>query len=244
MRCEQVVELLPDYALGTLSETEETAVRRHLRGCGACRADAESLDRGVAMFASAVHAVDPPPELKGRVLSVLTEEWTETAATPAPRGRRFIPWLAVAAAVIALAGSLVWGSANRSKLHQTAASVAALREDALKYQRFLGSLGGKEIRIGSFSGQGSTPFDGTAILYDSDRGQSWALVLVTAPGYLQPIDVSLVSTSGRTIPLPFPIQIDSDGQGAAWLVTSADISSYPTVRLISGGRAIATASVS
>jgi hypothetical protein len=241
MRCEEVVELLPDYALGTLSETEEVVVRRHLRGCGACRADAESLDRGVAMFASAVHAVDPPSELKGRVMSVLSEEWTETPVATEPRARRFIPWLAVAAAVIALAGSLVWGAAGRSTLSQTQRSFEAVREDALKYRQFLGSLGGKEIRIGSFSGHGSTPFDGTAVLYDSDRGQSWALVLVTAPGYQQPIDVSLVSASGRTIPFPFPAQIDADGQGAAWLVTSADISSYTTVRLTSGGRVIATA---
>ena len=75
MGCEEVRELLPDHALGTLDEVQATAVRRHLRGCGACRSDALALDRGVAMFASAAHEVEPPTELRERSSSLAHERY-------------------------------------------------------------------------------------------------------------------------------------------------------------------------
>ena len=43
MKCEDLRQQLPDYTLGTISETETAAVRRHLRGCAACRAEADKL---------------------------------------------------------------------------------------------------------------------------------------------------------------------------------------------------------
>ena len=55
MSCEEIQAQLPDYTLGTLSETEAAAVRRHLRACTGCRLEARTLDEGVAMFAGAAH---------------------------------------------------------------------------------------------------------------------------------------------------------------------------------------------
>src|SRR5580765_344125 len=127
MTCEQVLQLLPDHAMGTLSETEEAAIRRHLRGCGGCRADALALDRGVAMFASAAHVADPPPELRNRVMTALQEEWVDadrareaSAANDARThgrwtGGRALRWAAVAAVVIGLIGALSWGSVQHGQ---------------------------------------------------------------------------------------------------------------------------------
>src|SRR6266550_2325107 len=104
MTCDEILQLLPDHALGTLSETEEAAVRRHLRGCGACRADAVALDRGVAMFASAAHATEPPPALRERVMTTLSEEWADAdranrhggaSLATALRGGGVLRWAAV-----------------------------------------------------------------------------------------------------------------------------------------------------
>jgi hypothetical protein len=239
MKCEEVRELLPDHALGTLDEVQEAALRRHLRGCGACRSDALALDRGVAMFASAAHELQPPPELRDRVMTVLGEEWSEAPAAASGRSlRRFVPWLATAAVVIALAGVLAWASIAQSNLgraRQTAAAqskIAATNlEAARSYHDFLDALGGREVRVAELRPSGSTQIEGNAILYDSDQHQSWGLVLVTAPGYVGDINVTLLSTTGRTIKLPFPVTIDSDGQGSGWIVTSADISTFQTVRL-------------
>ncbi|HYT30747.1 MAG TPA: zf-HC2 domain-containing protein [Actinomycetota bacterium] len=241
MRCEDALGLLPDFALGTLSEHEEAAVRRHLRGCGACRADAASLDEGVAMFAEAAHAMDPPAELKHQVMTVLTEEWKETPDVARPSRRRALPWLAVAAAVVALAGALTWGATARSDANRASLALRDIRGDAASYQAFLHALGGKDVRVAKLAFRGPSQMEGTAILYDSDRGQSWGLVEVTAPGYTRPLTVTLLSSTGRTITLPGRIEFDSDGHGATWLVTSANITTFDSVRLTApDGEVVAT----
>src|SRR4029079_11145361 len=139
-RCEDVLLLLPDHALGTLSETEEAAVRRHLRGCGACRSDALALDRGVAMFASAAHAADPPPELRGRVMDALADEWADddrgsrdeasvSASAHRPRSA-IVRWLAVAAVVVTLGGAVAWGAIEHAQANHASSQLAAANEDA------------------------------------------------------------------------------------------------------------------
>ncbi len=245
MTCDQVLQLLPDHAMGTLSETEEASIRRHLRGCGACRADAVALDRGVAMFASAAHVAEPPPELRERVMTALAEEWADAGrpadAAAGPRGRATVPsrlgvrrWLAVAAVVAALGGAIAWGSVQHVQL-------ASARGDQRSYRSFLHALGGREVRVAKLHAAGGVAVSGTAILYDSDQHESWALVELNSPGYRRPLTVRLVSSSGETLTLPFPVEIDADGHGAGWLVTAADITNFRTVRIVApDGQVLAT----
>jgi hypothetical protein len=236
VKCEESRQLLPDHVLGTLSETESAAVRRHLRACSSCRAEAAELDEGVALFAGAAHAAEPPPELKDRVMAVLEEEWSEPAARPQKARRRFaVGWQAVAAILLVLAGLAAWGGVAQGNAHR-------FQEDANNYRAFLGALGGKDVRVGQLVAASSgLPLEGSAVMYDSDRGQSWVLVLARAPGFSGQATVK-VEGLGRTIKLPFPMKFDSDGEGSAWLVTSADISHFDQVELTDAqGRVIAQA---
>jgi hypothetical protein len=232
MVCEEVRQQLADFVLGTLPELEMAAVRRHLRGCGGCRADAARLDQGIALFATAAHVAEPPPELQDRVMTALAEEWDE-----APTRRRLRTgagrWLAVAAAVVALAAALAWGAFSQSQANR-------FRTDAASYRSFLGALGGREVRVAALRQASSTAFEGSAILYDSDHGQSWILVLARAPGYIGSVDVTISAAGGSSITLR-PLQIDTDGEASSWLVTSSDISPYTQVTLrSSSGTLLAT----
>jgi anti-sigma-K factor RskA len=222
MACEEVRQQLADSMLGTLPEMEMAAVRRHLRGCGGCRADAARLDQGIALFATAAHIAEPPPELEDRVMSALAEEWSEA---PAGIGSRSGPgrWLAVAAAVVAVAGALSWGAFSQVQTNRS-------RTDAASYRSFLGALGGREVRVASLQPASSSAFDGSAILYDSNHGQSWILVLARAPGYSGSVEVTVSTPGGSSIQLR-PLQIDTDGEASSWLVTSIDISPYTKVTL-------------
>jgi Putative zinc-finger len=233
MGCELVLEQLPDYALGTLSEIEEAAVRRHLRGCGSCRAEAAGLDRGVSMFADAAHAVDPPPALKERVLGALDEEWAETPARPPRPSRLARLVLSAAAIVLVLAGAVGWAVSAR-------ATANANRQDALSYRRFLEALGGRDVRVATLTPARGSALEGSAILYDSDRGQSWVLVLVRSPSESGTLHVALSSPTGRRVAL-HSIHLASDGDGSTWLVTSIDLSRLNTVRVTSpDGRLLAS----
>jgi hypothetical protein len=222
MACEDVRQQLADSMLGTLPELEMAAVRRHLRACGGCRADAARLDQGISLFATAAHVAEPPPELRDRVMSALAEEWSEVPAGSGSRpavGR----WLAVAAAAVAIAAALSWGAFSQVQANRS-------RADAASYRGFLGALGGREVRVASLLSASSTPIEGSAILYDSDHGQSWILVLARAPGYLGSVEVTVSTAGGSSIHLR-PLQIDTDGEASSWLVTSSDISAYTRVTL-------------
>src|SRR5437762_2803734 len=67
---------------------------------------------------------------------------------------------------------------------------------------------------------------GTAVLYDSDIGQSWVLVLArrASPGGKAFVTISSPD-GGKPLKL-FPIAFDDRGEGSSWLVTSADISKF------------------
>jgi len=240
--CEQVLDRLPDFVLGTVTEIEGADIRRHLRGCGACRADAASLDQGIAMFASAAHEVAPPPELKDRVMGVLADEWNETPARP-KRPRPSAAWLALAAALVLLTVAFTWGMGAQSRANRNADRFAAVRPYAAQYQSFLHALGGKDVRVGVLQPQDGSGIQGTSVLYDSDVGQSWVLVLARQAGGPGTVNVTLTSATGSKPIKMFPLTFDQHGEGASWLVTSADISSYEHVTLTSpDGTVVATAS--
>jgi len=223
LSCQEVRQQLADYLLGTLPKPEMADVRRHLRGCGGCRAEAADLDQGISLFATAAHVAEPPPELQDRVMSALAEEWSETAVERT-RGRApAAKLLAVAAAVVLFAGALAWGG-----LAQVRATRSA--NDAASYRHLLGALGGREVRVAVLTPLSRTDIEGSSILYDSDQGQSWLLVLARAPGYSGPVSVTVSGASGRSIALR-PLEIDSGGDGSSWLITSSDISRYTTVTL-------------
>lgn len=226
MNCEEVREQLPDQALGTIPELKAAELRRHLRGCGACRAEAASLDQGVRMFSSAAHAVQPPLELKRRVLGALDEEWADAAPSVAPwRDRSSLLRVALAASVVVLVGLLTW-----ALVAQTAASRNA--EDASEYRDVLTILGGTEMRAAPLRSS-LEGVEGSVVLYDSSVNQSWVGVFLRAPGYGRPIDLYLVGPGGEEIEFPFGIdEFDERGGGVAWLDTSRDISQFTQVRLV------------
>ncbi len=234
MICEVVRDQLAEHMLGTVGPQEDLEIRAHLRGCGECRRELDMLEEGLSTFARAAHQAPPPPQLRDRVLAVLDDE---RADSPAPPARRLKPVLLLqAAAVIALAGALVWGSL---------ATVRAthLSNQAGRYQAFLEALGGRDVRVGTLHARGSQATEGSAILYDSDVGQSWALVLVQAPGMAGQARVVLSSPTGRTIEM-HALLFSDEGEASSWLVTPADISGFDRVRVVSAdGRVLATGRV-
>jgi putative zinc finger protein len=220
--CDEVRELLPEHLLGSLEGPEDLEVRRHLRGCGACRVEMTRLADGVASFAHAAHDRTPPPDLRDRVMTILLEEWQ--AADEQVTHTRSRSWIGKAAVVLTVVAALGWGA---SQTHR--ASVVAA--DAQSYSRLLTSLGGKEFRIGELrSRSGHTVFDGNVVLYDSDKGQSWGIVVVRAPGVTGEAAVTLSADDGRTIDMG-TLKFQTDGDAATWLVTSSDLTPFTHVTI-------------
>jgi hypothetical protein len=246
MTCDQTQELLPEYLLGTLDDVADAGVRRHLRGCAACRQERIALEDGLATLAHATHDQEPPDELRDRVLGTLADEWREpvspvaSAPTAAPirPPRRRSALLAVAAALVALvvAGSVAFGAGQAHRANLATA-------DAGSYQNLLATLGGKEFRIGELHGSGG--LSGQVLLYDGDPTggwTSWGLVLVRGD-VPTGSTATLVSPDGRTIELP-PLHGGEYGTSSTWLVTGHSITSFDELTLTGpDGKVLATAKI-
>jgi hypothetical protein len=246
MTCDEARELLPEHLLGTLEGPEDIEVRRHLRGCAACREERMKLEEGMSALSRAVHDQDPPPELRQQVLQTLDEEWEETGrvpATPAASpggGRERSPWRALAAAAvfIALIASAVFGVAQTHR-----ASLATA--DAQSYRNLLASLGGLDFRIGKLHPTEGSTMRGQVLIYDGDPAgdwASWAIVFARAPGYTGSADATLVAQDGTSRELP-PIDFE-EGEGHTWQVTYADLARFDSVTINSPtGDVLATATI-
>jgi hypothetical protein len=211
-----VRELLPEHLLGSLTSDVDVEVRRHLRACSSCRAEMASLSEGITTFARAAHDRRPPSELRDRVLSVLEDEWRDMpVGIPEPRR----PRLAAAAAIVLLVASIGFGLAqtHRANLAQ---------EGAGSYRQLLNVLGGEDFRVGKLTGSGVHKVEGSVVIYDAHTNQSWGLVIVTAPGMSgKGFQATLWTAGGKRVRF-FPTELDAQGDGSAWIVTSADLHSF------------------
>ena len=239
--CEETRERLPEHVLGTLDDTTDLALRRHLRGCAGCRAEMGALGDGLALFAQAAHDAPPPPELEDRVLSQLADEWrdtTEADAHPAAARRgRGLRRLGAAAAVVALVASLSWGLSE----HRQATQLASAGDS---YGRLLQILGGKEFRAGTLQAAPGVTIDGSVVVYESHEGQSWVAVFARGPRMEGTATATLEAPDGRTVDL-WDLEFQADGNGATWLVTASDLASFDRLTLrAADGTLLATARIS
>jgi anti-sigma factor RsiW len=230
--CDETREHLGDHLLGTLQPDVDMDVRRHLRGCASCRAEMAALAEGVSTLAAAAHDVAPPRELRGRVLAVLNDEWSD--AEPATSRPRTAAWLGRVAAVAVLAGTVGWATLATIR-------AADLEDDAGRYRAFVDALGGEDVRAAEFRPSGPGELDGDVVIYESERGPSWVLVLVRAPGREEPAYVTMLAGE-RQIDLR-PMEFGPGGDGSTWLVTSSDLTAYDTVNLWDDAGLIATAEI-
>jgi hypothetical protein len=226
--CEDVRTLLPDFALGEPEGRDDLEVRRHLRGCGACRRELDALREGLGVFASTLER-PAPPELRDRVMNVLSEEWTEEiessrTGAPAPRA-----WRGAVAASIALA--LVAGAFGLIQLGRARDTT----KDATSFRTVLATLGGTGFKVGTLEAATETPVEGSVVAYESSKDQSFVVVFVRTPE-LAGEGSLLVARSDGTTWDPGPIEFDGDGDAAVWWVTDRSIASMTglTVRAPDG----------
>jgi predicted anti-sigma-YlaC factor YlaD len=229
--CKEVREQLAEHLLGTIEPAADAEVRRHLRGCTACRAEMSALADGVSTFSVAAHDVEPPDVLRPRVLAVLEEEWSD--APEAPRRRRFAS-LGRVAGIAAVAVALALGAVATIR-------AAAFEEDAGRYRAFVEALGGNDVRVGELRAAGTDELEGDVVIYESATGQSWVLVLVRAPGREGTANVTMLAGE-RRIDL-HPMEFGPGGEASTWLVTSGDLTAFERVNLWDEAGLIASADV-
>ena len=215
--CDDARTLLPDFVLGSTEKRDELDLRRHLRGCGACRRELDALREGLGVFASTLERT-APPELRDRVMNVLSEEWTEAIESPRSREPAASRWRIAFAASMALA--LVAGAFGLIQLDRAHDAM----KDATSFRTVLATLGGTGFKVGTLEAATETPVEGSVVAYESSKDQSFVVVFVRTPE-LTGEGSLLVSRSDGTTWDPGPIEFDGDGDAAVWWVTDRSIAS-------------------
>lgn len=234
--CEDVRPLLPDFVLGSLVGPDDVEVRRHLRGCGACRRDLDALRDGLGVFASTLER-PTPPELGERVLHALSEDWDERGGSSRAVPRVPLAWRAAVAASLALvvlAGAFALVQMDRAR---------DAARDATSFRTVLATLGGTGFRVGTLEAATDRPVVGSVVAYESSNDQSFVVVFVRTPE-LAGRGSLLVSRSDGTTWDPGPIEFDGDGDAAVWWVTDRSIASMTGLTVMApDGSTLATAAL-
>jgi len=86
---EEILELIPAYALNSLDADDALIVSQHLPGCETCRAELATYQVVVDSMPLAAPDAEPSPALKERLLTQISAETTpETVAPALPLGQR------------------------------------------------------------------------------------------------------------------------------------------------------------
>jgi len=122
---EEILELIPAYALNSLDNDEEARVSRHLPGCEACQVELAAYAAVVDVLPLATPDNQPSPALKGRLLDQINtvpepkQSWGQQLSDAfqnllgGPR-QRSLAWSAGLLIILALAiGNVIqWQQAN------------------------------------------------------------------------------------------------------------------------------------
>jgi anti-sigma-K factor RskA len=123
-------ELAAGYVLGALEPDDEHHFQRHLDGCATCEANVRELEVVVGELAYAAPPVEPPDTLWAGIRREIQPEAARPGAIPVPgpapeavarpgwagrRGRRLLPGLAAAAALLLVVALSVWNLSLRDE---------------------------------------------------------------------------------------------------------------------------------
>lgn len=106
------------YALGALEPEHARAFERHLAECELCTADLATLSPAIAALPASAEQVDPPADLKKRIMAVVESEAKARRAAEAPHRRerrfdfRFLAPVAAAAAAVLIAIVMIGGNGD------------------------------------------------------------------------------------------------------------------------------------
>jgi anti-sigma-K factor RskA len=221
---------LVGFALGALEPSEERAVEAHAPSCARCTRELEALVPAVSVLGESVEQLEPPPELRERVLAEVRADIARSEAEreaprrrPARGGWRGLlmrPALAVGLAIVvaAVGGYLLAGNDGDAGPDQTTVPVVAEQgiggtlavgeSSSMLDLQGLAQLEGREVyQVWVAQGQSVRP---SSSFVPDEGGRAMAAVDGQLSGGTR-VMVTREPSEGRTTPTP-PILLSATVQ--------------------------------
>jgi anti-sigma-K factor RskA len=184
---EQLRELAEPYALGILSAEERQAFERHLPRCEACQQAVRDAQLVGLALGQSVEMVDPPAQLRSRVLAAATST-SQVGGSQAARTTSTVSWwLAAAASVLAAVFGWQWWNAERrlevaesalestrQQLATATSQMASARNAADRAQEQLDIVAARDVVIVNLAGQAPAPAAAGRVYWSPSRGLAFA----------------------------------------------------------------------
>jgi anti-sigma-K factor RskA len=154
-------ELTAAYALDALDADERAAFEEHLAGCERCRDEVASFWETAEALAVAAPGVDPPAQLRGKILDAARAE-RQNVVPLAPRRSRWTPALGAVAAIAAAAaiGIGIYAVSVSNDLDDTRSALAQTK----RAQAVLADPSSREVDLQAGEGRLVVGPDGDAVL--------------------------------------------------------------------------------
>jgi anti-sigma-K factor RskA len=221
--CEELQELYPAYVLDAVSEADRVRIEQHLAQCANCSRIVASYQPAAAALAYAAPQVEPPIDLKYRVLAAtMPKSQPGTVSVPSWLARWSALFRAPAFSAVALVLILalaVWNVSLQNQVAQQAAFNRRMADEMAMQRDMLNTMAYANGQPRELQG---TPIASRAVgrLYGPTEETTFALIVNDLPA-LPPgkvyqfwlIDASGDRTSGGTF------TVDDHGRG--WLLIHA-----------------------
>jgi len=200
MDCRRAIDLLPEYAVGALSDDERERVHQHLRGryrgdgCSICQQELDELRAAAGLLAESVTPILPRPELKRALLERIARQphSSRNSAPSLPDAsfvakQSWLKYLPYIAATLCAAAVGTWAArpAERQRSNEDAeahfsdrASVDELRRRITAAEQ---AFGATQIHLAKLEADVTGDGLRAAIFYDGLAGEVHVLVSNVAP---------------------------------------------------------------
>jgi hypothetical protein len=190
MRCDELHELAPEVALGTIEGEERADALRHLSECGECRRLVEQLSGVTDELLLLAPVQEPPVGFESRVVGALGLQPRRPR-----RARRLLLALGPPVAAAAVAAGVMVGVYHDDRV------------TADRYRATLEQAGGRSFHAAQLRDETGTR---AGVVFGYQGSPSWVLVTVDPAHRDQVARGELVTTDRRTVPLP-ALELDRNG---------------------------------
>lgn len=188
--CAEVRELLPEFALGSLTGQERAAVLRHLMRCPPCRRELDALSRVADDLLLMAPQQEPSAGFEAAVLERIGLSDARRQGTRTRFGKALLR-VAALVLVAALGAGVVWWH------------TAGDRNLARQYQQTLSVADGRYLTAVPIvvSGQDAGRYSAAGYVFAYQGNPSWLMVTISAAPANGRYDVTVVSVDGETFSL-------------------------------------------
>jgi Putative zinc-finger len=211
MRCDELRDLAPEIALGTIEGEERAEALRHLATCSDCRRLVDELSAVADELLLVAPVQEPPAGFEARVVEALG-----IRRRPRPRlARRLVMALAPPVAAAAVTAGIL---------------VGVYRDDHVTAERYRDTLAEANGRYFTAEPLRDEAGDRAGVVFGYQGTPSWMFVTVYLDHRDQVASAELVTRSGRQVALP-GFRLDPR-QGSWGGAIPADLSDVASIRLL------------